>query len=428
MNCDFTRWARAARLRRLVVAVAALPMLASSALAQNYSVTDLGSLGGASSMGFGLNNFGRVVGTSNTEDYVLHGFVWDGGLTDLAPLPDEQECHAFDVNDDGQTVAMSFNLGALTTHGLIWHNGETTDLGAIAPHGVNAAGVVAGYLSRMEGDLWVDRAARWDHGVMTELDSLGGDFCYAAAIADSGRVVGWSYTGGDQIIRATLWQDDVPRDLGTLGGTNSQAYDVNENGMIVGYSDAANGEPHAVRYLVDRNGFVLERRDLGTLEDGYSYAYGVNSAGDVVGTADGIAVMWRDGQIADLNSVLPPQSGWRLDVAWGINDDGAIVGTGMYDGFKRAFLLRPIGDINCDAISKLKAKCKRGQGALTAKVKSGLEEGTSLTLLLDGGNARVLEVSRKGKVKVTWTNVPDGQHEVCIEECPQLCETAKCKP
>ncbi|RJP36386.1 MAG: hypothetical protein C4547_07495 [Phycisphaerales bacterium] len=427
MTYTFARWADG-RLPRCAAITIALALGTSAARAQNYSVTDLGSLGGAASLGFGLNNLGRVVGASDVETFALHGFFWDGGMTEIAPLPDDRECHAFDVNDDGRTVATSFNLGALTTHGLSWQNGQTTDLGDIAPHGVNSAGVIVGYLSQMEGDLWVDRAARWDQGVITELDSLGGAFCYAAAIADSGRVVGWSYTGGDQIIRATLWQDDVPRDLGTLGGTDSQAYDLNEDGQVVGYSDTADGEPHAFLYVLAQNGNVLERRDLGTLEDGYSYAYGINAAGDVVGTADGVAVMWRDGQIADLNSVLPPESGWRLDVAWAINDGGAIVGTGIHKGQKRAYLLQPIGGVNCDAINKLAAKCKRGQGHVTAKVKSTLEQGTSLTLLLDNADARVVAVNAKGKAKATWTNVPPGRHEVCIQECPQLCDAAKCRP
>jgi probable HAF family extracellular repeat protein len=44
----------------------------------------------------------------------------------------------------------------------------------------------------------------------------------------------------------------------------------------------------------------------------------------------------------DLNKLIPPNSGWELDVANGINDAGEIVGYGTRNGTNlRAFLLTP---------------------------------------------------------------------------------------
>jgi probable HAF family extracellular repeat protein len=43
----------------------------------------------------------------------------------------------------------------------------------------------------------------------------------------------------------------------------------------------------------------------------------------------------------DLNNLLPPNSGWELTQALGINDKGQIVGYGTHDGQIRAFLLTP---------------------------------------------------------------------------------------
>ncbi len=84
--------------------------------------------------------------------------------------------------------------------------------------------------------------------------------------------------------------------------------------------------------------------------------------------------------------------------------------------------------LDCDAIKKLTAKCKGRRNKLKAKVKSKLEQGTILTLTLDGGNRRPVSVNRRGKAKAKWTRVDPGDHEVCIDECPGLCRSTSCVP
>jgi hypothetical protein len=45
----------------------------------------------------------------------------------------------------------------------------------------------------------------------------------------------------------------------------------------------------------------------------------------------------------DLNTLLDPSStGWQLDEAMAINDQGQIVGTGLYGDQQQAFLLTPL--------------------------------------------------------------------------------------
>jgi hypothetical protein len=41
----------------------------------------------------------------------------------------------------------------------------------------------------------------------------------------------------------------------------------------------------------------------------------------------------------DLNKLIPAGSGWMLQEAYGINNAGQIVGTGMHNGQEHAFLL-----------------------------------------------------------------------------------------
>jgi hypothetical protein len=44
----------------------------------------------------------------------------------------------------------------------------------------------------------------------------------------------------------------------------------------------------------------------------------------------------------DLNDLIPAGSGWELETARGINDNGWIVGEGTFNGEHRMFLLTPV--------------------------------------------------------------------------------------
>jgi len=70
--------------------------------AVTISVTDLGTLGGSASSGFGVNNKGQVVGTSRMPgDKKLHGFLYsDGKMTDLGTFGGDQS-EACALNDAG---------------------------------------------------------------------------------------------------------------------------------------------------------------------------------------------------------------------------------------------------------------------------------------------------------------------------------------
>ena len=81
-----------------------------------------------------------------------------------------------------------------------------------------------------------------------------------------------------------------------------------------------------------------------------SVAYGINNDGDVVGQENGAvsginhALLWEDGSVYDLNDLLDASgAGWTLVNAFDINDSGQIVGYGFDpSGQTRAFLLNEI--------------------------------------------------------------------------------------
>ena len=78
-----------------------------------------------------------------------------------------------------------------------------------------------------------------------------------------------------------------------------------------------------------------------------TFPHDVNNAGQVAGfyrqypSTDNLAFLWEDGTRTDLNDLLPPDSDWVLEWAYGINDAGWIVGYGRKSGELHAFLMVP---------------------------------------------------------------------------------------
>ena len=53
------------------------------------------------------------------------------------------------------------------------------------------------------------------------------------------------------------------------------------------------------------------------------------------------AVIYSNGKLTDLNSLIPSGSGWVLTAATGVNAAGEIVGYGTLKSMQHAFLLKP---------------------------------------------------------------------------------------
>ena len=116
---------------------------------------------------------------------------------------------------------------------------------------------------------------------------------------------------------------------------------MNDFGDVVGSSASPEGFLHAFVWT----GGTMQ--DLGTLGGSSSSAYGINSSGDIVGCSyipeaqNSHAFLWKGGGLLDLNSLIPKDSGWELNEAYAINENGQIVGDGTYRGQTRAFRLDP---------------------------------------------------------------------------------------
>ncbi len=217
----------------------------------------LGTLGGATSVAYGVNSVGEVVGAADVAPGITHAFLWtvSGGMTDLGTLPGGSSSYAYAINDNGIIVGASYTADG-EEHAFESSGGGLTDLGTLGN------------------------------------DGSGGDDSVAYAINDNDVIVGYAEDASDNI-HAVAWgiSGGEATDLGFLPeGSYSAAYGVNDLGQIVGEADDSLGDTHA--FLVAGAGEPLTDLAVSQVPDysfmnlaEYSSASGISNSGDVVGTA-----------------------------------------------------------------------------------------------------------------------------------------------
>ncbi len=310
-----------------------------TARADFWTVTDLGSFPGGVPVAQGINDLGWVVGTSwQTPGGPMRAFLWrDGVMQDLGAPPGHSDATA--VNNRGQVVGASIVSGL-----FVWEGGVFRILPTLGGSGggvvqaISQNGLIAG-ASWTPGNV-AYHAALWQGNTILDLGTLGGPRSAASGVNSRGQVVGVADTDPFGRPHAFLWENGVMRSLGTLGGFNSEAAAINELGWVAGMSHILGGSPRAFFW---QDGVMT---NLGTLGGTQSWANDLNDLGWVVGRANlatsaGHAFLWRDGVMLDLNDLLPPDSGWVLLEASGVNNLGQIIGVARNQGRSAAFLLTP---------------------------------------------------------------------------------------
>jgi uncharacterized membrane protein len=316
-------------------------------------IQDLGTLGGQYGVSQAINSRGQVVGVAanaipdpyNLFDYVVFGifggtqsraFLWDKetGMQDLGTLGTGNNAFAEYINERGQIAGFSytnttpnpvptFDCGnghvVPTQDPFFWENGKMTDLGSFGGNcgvvrGFNNRGQVTGF-SYLAGDV-LYHPFRWDKkGGLKELGILGGNYGATYGINDAGDAVGWANEAGDVIFHAVLWPNGAttPTDLGvTAGFSTSLAAAINSKGQIIG---CLTNDPSGNCFPYDSDSFL-----------------------------------WENGDMVDVNALVPPHPGILLSGSEGyINDQGEILLLGQLDnGDVHAFLLTPCDDNHRD--------------------------------------------------------------------------------
>ena len=353
------------QLHKTLAVGTALILTAGTAHAQTpprYSVTDLGTLGGTESAAAGINNLGQIVGGADTAkkgkgpEFVTNVFVWQNGRMRAVPGLDGIHAYVVAVNGRGQMAgAYSANpLKAKFAAARFEPTGAARLTGSfpIKERGYSLSQADALNAKGQMGGVSNNQAFFWDGKTLAKrLPPPGFRTSEARAVNDSGQAAGKADWGPATATRthALFWTaSGKVTDLGVLPTyTDSVGRGMNNRGQVIGWVSAAGtgADKFSFRYQA----FIWEKgrmRGLGSIpriKD--SKAAAINNKGQVVGNAyyksDEAALLWQNGKVYELNTLVPTGSGWKLQNALGINDRGWIVGNGIHNGIRRGFVLKP---------------------------------------------------------------------------------------
>ena len=316
-----------------------------------FVVTDLGTLGGSTSAGYGINNLGQVSGYSDTTNNAAREAVLfsNGAITDLGTLGDDPS-YGYSVSNIADVTGYSLTLTE-DYHAYLYSNGIMHDIPGVngtssEGHCINNFDQIAGFFVLADG--FSTHAFVYSNGLLQDLGTLGGSESGAFGINNSGQITGSANILDDGGTHVFLYAGGIMTDLGTLGGGYAQGYSINNAGQITGFS-SLNGELGQHPFLY--SGGLMQ--DLGTLGGSYAYGTSINNSGQVTGhsniTGDTVshAFFYDAGEMYDLNSLVPASFATysidEEDIGNHLNDRGQIAAEGRVPatGNLHALLLTP---------------------------------------------------------------------------------------
>lgn len=312
-------------------------LVASTCFGQKYAITDLGPVGGVS-YAYGINASGQVTGCAAPSiSATPSAFLYSNGtMTDLGSIGGFYSCGQ-SINASGEVTGAAA-VDSQSLHAFLYSHGAMGDLGTLGGsnsvgYGINTSGEMTGVSDVFSN---VSHAFLDNGSTMTDIGTFRPDDYYSigTAINDSGQIVGWSL--GLSNVTNFLYSNGTWTDIGA-----GEPHAINALGHVTGVSGS-----HAFLY---KNGVTT---DLGVCPNlPTSTGEAINALDQVTGVCaqslpGRAAFLSTPGQgMVDLNTLIPPGSGWKLTEATGINDAGQIIGNGINpNGQSHAFLLSLVGN------------------------------------------------------------------------------------
>jgi probable HAF family extracellular repeat protein len=376
-------------------------LLASAALygqGPSYTVTDLGPVGGPPGQPFVIKNNGLIVGGAAVSDTSWHATLWFSGIQfDIAGNGFGGSSMGFGINEKGQVVGEAETSnpdpngedfcgfgtrrvclpfvwqGTMSPLPLLKDANGGTGINGVA-NAINNRGQIVGIAETTERDSTCPpldpsqgqyqqfkfKPAMWHNGTVHALPTVANDpDGIVFAINDSGQAVGATGTctsfqaNGDLTylygLHVTLWDNDTVTDLGNLGGImpggGNSAININNRGQVIGGSGASDGSFYGFLWSKE----LGKMQNLGAIAgDVASVALGINDKGDITGISFDPDFVPRafvrpdGGAMADLNSLVPADTPLYLFDACSINSRGEIIGIGIdANGDAHGFLASP---------------------------------------------------------------------------------------
>ena len=321
-----------------------------------YKITNVtAEVGGVTGTAYAVNDDGRIAysdtGPGGDEAYIVNNGGTFGKLVPPSGVG-WTTLDAYALNENAEVVGAFSNqagsgniawtlAGARGSAVAYW--GTSGIFGADSS--VNDHDLAVGYAANTK---YGDAAAFTEHakppGEVVGLQGPRGSNCDGAeaeAINDAGEIVGWSCDLTDQIaVRFSLAGYAQPLPIAPKS-SYSVAYAVNQRGDVVGQAGFA---PTGGAFLLRGGTTIRLPRPKGYQKYSSFTAYAVNASDEVVGdvcAGNCAGFLFVNGRSYDLNTLIPPASGWQIVDALGINDHGEIVGDGYYNGTLYGISLKP---------------------------------------------------------------------------------------
>ncbi len=315
------------------------------------------------SAALGISEQGKITGLSapTSAAQPQFGANWtETGMnsTLLDQLDRSTFARSFSINDAGVSVGEGFDENG-TSVPVRWEAGIATRISTLNTAGTGVANAInnAGTIAATASDGTTVRAMRLaadntltvlPHGEgITATNSRANNISPSGIIAGSTTIAEQHGDHSHSITVPTLWEGTTPTYLPSIAeDVYAIAKDVNDAKTAVGEYQQS-GVSTAARW---QQGALtpLPEPTLSGLP--HTTAQAVNEQGDIVGSATkylgfsgfgGVALLWDNEGVHDLNTLTELPEGVQLQSAAAINDAGQIVGSATTPAGTRGFLLTP---------------------------------------------------------------------------------------